>query len=333
LYQPRFRSLMVASLSLLVAVLACSAPSVAPTSAPSVGTPVPVATTGSEATAAPTAVPTAEIPAEGGFLSGTPVDVATLPTLFIPPAGIAGFCGDVVTEPSITLANLSNVYSQLCLYQWPASVDSPGFHVDLVDPNGAAQTAEFTIAPLQGGITVLDASGGSAGNIVTPDAQTGQTETVVSLNMYLEANVVPGTWTVTATADDGSFSIGPSTIEVFRGGPTLSAIYNHQATVFQPQTGTYNPGDTLSMVGSTYPPNTQLTLVLFRMDLNPPSEFGTPSLLPQYATLVTTDASGSFSIDFLVGADTPKAGYQMVADQAVTPETLVNPFMGQFTIQ
>jgi hypothetical protein len=316
---------------MMVAILACSAPSADPTAAPPAT--VPVVTAIPEATVvAPNPEPTVEVPAESSFLSGTGVDIATLPTLFIPPAGIAGFCGDDPAAPTIAIVNLSNVFSQLCLYQWPAA-DAPGFHVDLVDPNGVTQTSQFTFAPLQGGITVLDSSGGSAGNILTPNDQTGQLQTVISLNLYLEANVVPGAWTITATADDGSFTIGPSSIDIFHGGPTLSAIYNHEATVFQPQPGTYNPGDTLSMVGSSYPANTQLTLVLFRMDQSTPSQFGTPSLFPEYAVEVTTDASGSFSVDFLVGTNMPKGGYQMVADPALTSDTLVNPFIGQFTIQ
>jgi hypothetical protein len=334
--------LILTSIVLVAATLACGAPRAAPTEAPIEipATPTtdalpPAPTPETPIATEPTQGGTLDVGAAGGFTMGTIVDAATLPILETPATGIGPIiCDEPHSEPAIGLRQITDTSFMLCLYHWPFTTGDPSLRVTMTDPGGGTYTNEFMFGAIDTGVLVADTRGNSAGMVTLEGNEFGAPPSV-GLQLFFEAPLPTGTWQATAEALDGSLTVGPTPIEISHFNPVFSVMYSVGDVVFYPQPTTFTTGDVLMMSGSGYAPNTAVIVALYVQDPTQVAVNGAPMLNPAFATTVTTDAGGSWSAHFQVGAESPRGDYQGVVftqDLTAAPITL-NPFMARFSIQ
>jgi hypothetical protein len=343
------RHLVVAWLPLLLATLACGLipgavaepqpPATVPLVLPTVTS--IVATPGAEPL--PTEPPAPPDPGadpppaqpEGGFLGGTPLDPSSLPILPILPQGVGPlFCEGQFDGPAISIRNATNEQMQLCLYNFPVEPGSPDITVTLTHPDGTAYVETFTFVAEGESVRVEGLSGGTSGSIPAGDfAPPGPPS--ISIAIYTPANFPSAGWTGSASTADGGINVPPTPLTLERFGPQVSVLTDPAGVnpfIFPDQS--FSAGGPVFVYGLGYDPNAQLTVAFYREDETlGQSDFGSPQLRPEYATVLTTDAGGQFVVQFAVVAATVRGSYFTVTDHAITADTPADPFAGRFSIE
>lgn len=279
-----------------------------------------------------TVVVTESVP-QGGFTTGTPVDVSSLPAL----QGVGGDGGTAPcfaegTQPVINFGSGMFPHAMLCLNNFPTAPDSPGFTVTLTDPTGRTFQESFTYS----GEDILDSRGKKVGSVEDGQSVDGYPGTPgVSIWVYLPANFPCGDWSVSAQTQDGTINTGPTMLAMGCSHPLTSVVttpdldpFHYAAKVL------FTRGETLHAVGSAYPPNTAITVALYQED---PSA-GKPDIgymigTARYATSVMTDGAGNFQAPFLVGSETPAGLYYVVAAPVITPDIFLPYFGTRFSVK
>jgi hypothetical protein len=313
------RNILLATLLLTLVTIACNA---------SVSTTDAVQATATAVTPLPA----------GGFTTGTPVDVTTLPILANAPGGGEPMpCVSESSEPSITWGYGIFPKQALCLNNFPTAPESPGFTIILTDPTGRTFQESFTynqdriLNSAGAEVGYVNQEGSSIdGNPVTPG---------VSVQVYLPANLSCGNWSAAASMQDGSINIGatPLTLECqsprlsvlsdLNTNPFISPVYNWQGPSFA-------FGETIYVVGSAYPPNSNITVAFYQMDPSAgSSETGAMLHTAKYAVSVMTDSLGNFQTSFVVDSWTRGGGYYVVAAPAITPDIKLHMSSPQFSIE
>ncbi len=274
---------------------------------------------------------------EGGFTTGAPVDVKTLPALMeVPGGGESTPCFTEVAEPSISWGYGVSPREELCLNNFPTAPDSPGFTVSLTDPTGRAFQESFTYA--QG--KILNSRGKEAGYIQKADSEGIDPATPgVVIGVYLPASFPCGNWTVSANTADGKINAGPTSLPIGCSDPLVSALPDLATNPFlSPEYGWSGPtvttNETIYVVGTAYPPNTVLTVALYQDDPSAgKSELGGGLGAAKYAVTLTTDNSGSFQAPFIVGSATLRGPYYVIVAPTIQPDNRLDPFDAQFSIK
>jgi uncharacterized lipoprotein YbaY len=270
---------------------------------------------------------------EGGFTTGTPVDVATLPALegMGGDDGGIGLCFVESTEPSISWGSAARGPS-LCLNNFPTAPDSPGFTVTLTDPTGRTFSESFTYNQRD----IIDSRGTDVGEIQEgSNSESYRATPGVRIWIYMPASFPCGNWSVSASTQDGSINIGPMTLARECRYSQTSVVSSLDINPFRSSAKeTFVNGETLYIVGAAYPPNTAITVALYQE--NPSA--GTPEVgymvgTAKYAVSVMTDNSGSFQAPFLVGNGTLRGAYWAVAAPVITSDIRLSPFGARFSIE
>lgn len=283
-----------------------------------------------------TVVVTEAVP-EGGFTTGTPVDVATLPDLYgVGDDGGYEPCFVESTEPSISWGH-GYPGKSLCLNNFPTAPDSPGFTVTLTDPAGRTFSETFTYNQED----ILDSRGTDVGSIEDGSGMEGYPATPgVIINIYMPASFTCGDWSVSANTQDGSINVGPTTLPGDCIVPRISVVSSLDINPFNPFEDSSDEqnanGKTVYVVGAAYPPNTAITVVLYQEDLfagTPEASFAYMTCTAKYATSVMTDNAGSFQAPFLIGSGTPSGLYYAIAAPVITTETYIPYFGARLTVK
>lgn len=143
-----------------------------------------------------------------------------------------------------------------------------------------------------------------------------------------------GDWSISANTQDGSLNVGPTILTQECHYPQTSVTpdlnmnpikYTHS------RNNTFANGETLYIVGTTYPPNTAITVALYQE--NPSMGMGALGTA-KYAVSVTTDNAGHFQVPFLVSNETLRGTYWAVAASTITSELrLDSSFGARFSIE
>lgn len=295
---------------------------------------------GSEETPAQTEQTPSEPPATatelapgGGFVTGVPLDVSTLPRLVSVPSGIeSGPCYSEDTNPSIGLRESYLPYQTLCLNNFPIAPDSPGLTVTLIDPTGRSFSETFSYSQGEP-VIVVNARGVQAGSVQDAPAP------AVAIDLYLSANLTRGEWLAYARTEDSSVIVGPTLLPLEQTSSLDSILVDLDTSPFiTPEYGQEGPiftaGSTIHYVGTAYPPDTAITVAFYQEDLSAgTSETGLPYFTARYAASVTTDPSGGFQSQFIVDTTTPKGQYYAIAAPAITPDSRLNILTPRFSIE
>jgi hypothetical protein len=274
--------------------------------------------------------------ATGGFVTGTPLDPATLPTLTASPAGGEPTpCFVNNTQPMLGL--MSDIFPDrlLCLYNFPTAADSPNIIVTLTDPTG--RTFSDTLTYSQDGI--VNSEGQNIGYVDHGGGLDGQPSTPgVSIELYMPASLPGGQWSITAKTQDGSISAGPTFFDMGPGYPRNSVLSGLDTNPFvHPEYGWKGPvftnGQTIYFVGTAYSPNTTITIAFYLSDPSAGESESFPHLTARYAASITTDGSGAFTAQFVVDSVMPGGAYYAVAVPTITADIKPNYFDARFAIQ
>ncbi len=266
-----------------------------------------------------------------GFQTGTVIDSSTLPDLTaVGEGGEPSACYSEINDPSINLGYGIFPYQSLCLNNFPTAPDSPGITVTLVDPSGQSYMETFTYSP----DGMLNAKGIKSGHIESGEGIDGNPGTPgVSLELYLPASLPCGEWTAMANTLDGSLNVGPSNLSVDCTSPRRSVLAEDSSSPFVSPAyswdgPSFTPGETLTVFGSAYPANTTITVALYHQD---------PANADQYVALhavsIQSDASGNFQVPFMVGIETSKGAYDVIAAPVIDPTLRLHPFGARFLIE
>jgi hypothetical protein len=274
---------------------------------------------------------------EGGFTTGTPVDVTTLPALANVPSGIEPApCFVESSEPSITWGYGAFPYEALCLNNFPTAPDSPGFTVTLTDPTGRSFSESFTYSQ----DVILDSRGAQAGSIESGNGMDGFPATPgINLKLYMPASFTCGDWSVSANSQDGGINVAPTTLAMECQGPRLSVLDRLDTNPFiSPDYSWDGPAfanhETAFIVGTAYPPNTAITVALYQDDPSAgTAEGGFPLGTAKYAVSIVTDHAGSFQVPFAVGSGTQRGAYYIIAAPTITPDIRLYHFGPRFSIK
>jgi hypothetical protein len=324
---------------LLIAAIACNAPSPGSggtTAAPAAATTAVTADVPTAVTPSITPTTAATVPPEGGFTSGTPLDVSTLPNFDILPMGMGPFlCGGNPSTPSVTLEEGSNNLTQLCIYNVPISEGSYSFTVRLIAPDNTEYTEVFTLGAIDTGVQVVDANNEIAGSAYS--GADGFEVPFVSILLNTEANILVGTWQAEVSAPDapgGAINIPLTPVTLGHSGPLASAIETVDGNPIRNADNAATTGETLHIFGTDYLPSTSMMVVFYYADpALPQTEFGTPTLRPLVGTTVSTDSQGKLTVDFVVGPSTPRGDYWVIIAPQITADYQFNPFTGGFKIE
>jgi hypothetical protein len=276
---------------------------------------------------------------QAGFITGTPVDVASLPVLSaVGAGGEPEACFSESAVPSVSFGYYIFPYQSLCLNNFPTSPDSPGFTVSMVDPAGRIFSEPFSYS--QNGI--LNSRGEEVGYIQSGAGIDGTPATPgVSIEVYLPASLACGDWTVSAGTQDGSINVAPTTLTVSCESPRISVLadLNTSPFVTPPDLSWEGPAfsdnETIYTVGGAYAPNTAITLAFYSKD----PAAGTPpagSLYlgsAKYAVSIMTDAAGNFQVPFIVGNATQRGAYYAIAAPVITDDIRLYYFGARFSIE
>lgn len=279
--------------------------------------------------------PTTPAP-EGGFTTGTPVDVTTLPALAKVPSGIEPTpCFVESTEPSINWGYGAFPYEALCLNNFPTAPDSPGFTVTLTDPTGRTFSENFTYS--QEG--VINSRGTKAGFIENGNGIDGFPGTPgINMELYMPASLSCGDWSVSASMQDGSINIAPTTLAVdcdkrlsvlsdLNTNPFISPAYNWDGPAVA-------NNETIYVVGAGFSPNTAITVALYQDDPSAgESEGGFPLGTAKYAVSLMTDNAGNFQAPFIVGSGTQRGAYYVIAAPTIPPDIRLYHFGARFSVK
>jgi hypothetical protein len=274
--------------------------------------------------------------AKGGFETGTPIDLATLPTL----SGVGGGgepepCFVKNTEPSLSFGYGIFPYQSLCLNNFPTAPNSSGITVILTDPTGHTFSESFTYN--QGDI--LNSKGKDVGNIQEGSGIDGFPATPgVNIEIYMPASLPCGDWLVSAKTQDGSINITATILTVECRAPLISVLSELPTNPFvSPEYGwkgpTFTNNGKIYSVGTAYPPNIPIMIAFYQEDLSA----GTPEVgymvgTAKYAVSIMTDKSGNFEVPFIVSSATKRGVYYAVAAQVITPDIRLYYFGARFSI-
>jgi hypothetical protein len=327
----------------VVATLACNAPN-AGTDAATIAPPavltqeqLPPAPT-QEATLAATPEtggPLIEVPAEGGFRTGIPIDAATLPTLEIPAVGVSGiFCDHTTTQEDIALVPVVGIQYQICLFNWEITeTGTPSLRITMTDPAGTVYTEDYTFGATDTYVSILDSRGEVAGNVPSEGDLPEGMDPFIGIFVTIPPAAPDGAWTITAEAINGDQVVGPVSVTPESQFEVIGLSPDAGLHVLDGVLNWYTTDQAIYVTGANYAPNTEIIVAMYLQDPNTLSESGTPTLLPQFATKVMTDASGKFAAEFVVGANTPRGDYLTIAGATFSPDMLFNPFVGGFKVQ
>ncbi len=285
----------------------------------------------------PQTVVVTETVQEGGFTTGTPVDVTALPALATVPSGLEPTpCFVEGSEPSITWGYGTFPYESLCLNNFPTAPDSPGFTVTLTDPTGRTFSESFTYSH-EG---IIDSRGTDAGWIQNSSDSADFPATLgVTIEAYIPASLPCGDWSVSANTQDGRINIAPTTLTMVCQGPRLSVLPQLDTNPFvSPAYNWDGPAfannETIYVVGTAYPPNTAITVALYQDDPSAgKAEGGFPLGTAKYAVSIMTDSSGNFQAPFVVGSATQRGAYYVIAAPTITPDIRLYHFGARFSIK
>ncbi|HET9910295.1 MAG TPA: hypothetical protein VFQ13_00325 [Anaerolineales bacterium] len=274
---------------------------------------------------------------EGGFTTGTPVDVTILPALANVPSGIEPTpCFVESTEPSISWGYGVFPYEALCLNNFPTAPDSPGFTVTLTDPTGRTFSESFTYSQEE----IIDSRGAKAGFIENGNGMDGFPATPgINMKLYMPASFSCGDWSVSANSQDGRINVAPTTLAMECQGPRLSVLSQLDTNPFiSPAYNWDGPAfannETFYVVGTTYSPNTAITVALYQDDPSAgTSENGFPLGTAKYAVSIVTDNTGNFQAPFTVGTATQRGAYYVIAAPTITPDIRLYHFGPRFSIK
>lgn len=316
------RNILAVILLLVIAMLACNAGAIQTVEVTRV---VPQ-----------TVVVTEEVQ-EGGFTTGTLVDVTTLPALARVPSGIEPTpCFVESSEPSITWGYGAFPYEALCLNNFPTAPDSPGFTVTLTDPTGRTFHESFTYSQEE----IIDSRGAQAGSIESGNGVDGFPGTPgINMKLYVPASFSCGDWSVSANSQDGRIDVAPATLAMECQGPRLSVLSQLDTNPFiSPEYNWDGPvfanNETFHVVGTGYLPNIAITVALYQDDpAAGESENGFPLGTAKYAVSIVTDNAGNFQAPFAVGTGTQRGAYYVVAAPTITPDIRLSHFGTRFSIK
>jgi hypothetical protein len=293
----------------------------------STGTPTAVMNPSQEPTDSPIA----------GFITGTPIDVLTLPNLNVVGGGAEPVsCYTGTSEPSINLGYGLFPYQTLCLNNFPIAPDSPGIAITLVDPTARSFSESFTYS--QDGM--INSRGEKAGYIENGSGIDGNEATPgVSIELYLPASFSCGEWTGFVTTQDSSINVGPTILPMECDVPRMSVLTDVSSNPFvSPEYSWDGPifrdNETIYVVGTAYTPNTAITVAFYQQD-NPGGtpESGLVVGNAIYATTLMTDASGNFQTAFVVGSETQRGAYYVIAAPEITPDMRLFSMGVRFSIE
>ncbi len=281
-------------------------------------------------------VPTPSAPPDG-FITGTSIDVTTLPALAQVPAGGEPMpCFVENTEPSISLGYGIFPYQSLCLNNFPTAPDSPAFTVTLTAPTGPSFSETFTYDQDH----IVNSKGTTVGYIEDGSGIDGNPGTPgVTIEVYLPASLLCGDWSVSANTQDGAINVGPTTLTMACDAPLVSVLPDLSTNPFVlPGYGQEGPafanGETIYVVGTAFPPGTVITVAFYQSDpAARTSESGQMLGTAKYAVSVMTDSSGNFQAPFVVGSSTQRGAYYAIAAPAITPDLRLSPFSARFSIK
>ncbi len=270
----------------------------------------------------------------GGFTIGVPVDVSILPALMKMPGGAEPVpCFTENTEPSISWGWNIYPYATLCLNNFPTVPDSPGFTITLTDPTG--RTFSEPLAYNQG--KIVNSMGAHIGFIQSGSSADATYPSTPGVSLEVFMPLPCGDWSISANTQDGSVNVGPTILTQECHYPQTSVApdldmnpikYTHS------RNNIFTNGETLHIVGTTYPPNTAITVALYQEDPSVGTAEGRyPLGTAKYAVSFMTDNAGNFQVPFLVGNETLRGAYWAVAASTITSELRLDPFGAQFSIE
>ena len=275
---------------------------------------------------------------EGIFTTGTPIDIATLPALMEVPGG-GGYepCFVESTEPSINWGYGIFPSQSLCLNNFPTAPDSSGFTVTLTDLTG--RTFSDTFTHNQGNI--INSRGMDVGSIHKgSDSDDFPTTPGVSVEIYMPASFTCGDWSVSANTQDDSANVGSTILASDCSSPDLSVLSDLATNPFvSPEYSWEGPifanSETIYVVGTAYPPNTEIAVALYQVDPSAgKAESGYPLGIARYAVSVMTDSLGNFQAPFIVGNGTQRgAYYAKAAPGSISAGMTLHFFSARFSIK
>jgi hypothetical protein len=329
----------VVGIMFVMGTVACTAPSAAPVVATQEQTqeqlpPAPTPEATLELTPE-TRGPLIAIRPEGGFRTGEPIDASTLPTLAVPGVGVSGiFCDHSTSTEDIRLVSVVGIQYEICLFNWEITETGvPSLRITMTDPAGTSFTEDYTFGATDTYVSIVDSRGEVAGNVATEADLPPGMELFISIFVTIPPAAPDGAWTITAEAINGDKVVGPVSVTPDYGLEVIGLSPDPELHVLNGVLNWYTTDQVIYVTGAGYAPSTELTVAMYLQDPNTLSEMGTPTLLPQFATRVTTDASGKFAADFVVGANTPRGDYLAIAAPVFTTDLLFNPFVGGFKVQ
>ena len=274
---------------------------------------------------------------EGGFTTGTLIEVTTLPALKeVGGGGEPGPCFVDSTEPSISRGYGIFPHESLCLNNFPIAPDSPGFTVTLTDPIGRTFSETFTYQQED----IVNSTGANAGWIQEDsDSDVYPATPGVIINVYMPASFPCGNWSVSAKTQDGAINVGPTTLPVECSYSQISVLSDLNINPLTSHGYSWEGpklanNETIYVVGAAYPPNTVVTVALYQVDPSAgKSEFGFNLGTAKYAVSVMTDGSGNFQAPFVVGSGTQRGAYYAVAAPVITTELKLYSFGARFSIE
>jgi hypothetical protein len=285
----------------------------------------------------PTAVATGLPTSSDGFMAGTPLDASTLPALIgVGAGGEPTSCTSDNPDPSISLGYGMFPYQSLCLNNFPTAPDSSGITVTLVDPTAKIFSETFTYSP----DGIFNSNGVKSGYIESGAGIDGNPGTPgVNLELYIPASLPCGEWTAIANTLDGSLNVGPSILSVDCSVARLSVLTEVSSNPFVSPDYTWDgPSfantETLTVFGTSYPASTEIIVAFYQEDASAAKpENGTMQAVAKYAVTILTDGSGNFQVPFIIGDETQRGAYYVVAAPVIDPEWRLQPFGARFVIE
>jgi hypothetical protein len=272
----------------------------------------------------------------GGFLTGA-IDAATLPKLSAPGGGVVPpRCEENPTGPAIRLVTITGLeHHALCLYNFPATVDSPAITLELTSPRGVTFRDTYSFSRTDYGIELIGAAGTSGGWVQSEESfGSPGLPTVPEVSISAAANVPTGPWTVNVSTADGSGSVQDATVTLTYDGPFALPVQDLIHNPLERARSDYTTGEVALIAGAGYPANTEITVAIYYYEPEPEvDEGGMPYAVPRYAAKVTTDSAGTFLLEFVVGENMTRGDYHVVAKTEFKAGDWIDPIVGRLHIE
>jgi len=156
----------------------------------------------------------------------------------------------------------------------------------------------------------------------------------VQMTLFNPANVPAGQWTIQASTADGSVSVGETPVTLSHNYPIVSALPELISNPLHQVSTVFHTGDTLFVFGASYPVSTPVIVAIYYGDPQAElADLGTPAIQPLYATRVTTNSSGQFLTQFVVGQNLVPGEYFVVAAEDMQTVEFIDPFSSRFTVE